>query len=869
MKVNDVRKGKIPIIFSIIVLLTSPLSGMTELSYAGTTDGLETQPVESKQVLNDKNTSETIEIETDTSKCSSDKIPIENVSEAVASPSEERNKTVINLADLQKYVEFLNEYGMDMDLDWIGLAGWMVLIEDSLSDIKINKKEELGWEKGAKVTIELNYNKGSIDIDNYEFTAPVETSSSMATANAGLFRGIYLRALIQKYGVALPKDEEQVYSISILSPVEVYSLDKTICYKIYIEGSELLLDIERVKAKYSTDTDSEDAENSLSLLVTLNKKFKYLTAGKNEALWHVSNSDESFQYPLRVPSVLTKVNFSLATPPQLKLHAKENNSLKLNEDVDKLNLSEFVSVSDTMKETVGDESQITYEWVTKPDTTKAGTTVGVIKAVEKYGEYLNIDTTEVLFRVDNDQLTAETSPQTVPLGTVSNTLDTNKFVENVKLGDTTLTSDQYTTKLVGTLPTDTVGEKTAKVLISANDYPSEIEMDVPVTVTWGNTILLNGSSRRSIGAYTYFPEVDRVEISWGSEENEREINGSFGEEVYYRISMYQPEKESFLIGEMNRKWDLIGRGSQPASIINDIPSRGIDVSEGDIMEIYHAQSLSHQRMLQIYTDETPTDLSRHVETTYVELTKDGYRPLQFNYATPKGGTISISTTDEELDHKVNEYIDLSNAPQAKVVGFVKYPDRSKEGNTKGTIRVQEPLSTGKNIQQDYEVSFTAEEESVFQIDQVSDFDFGSVKKSSQEQTIPIKNGEEAPSIQVTNRSKIDEWTLEVHQTKEFSDKNGHTLEGAEMTLDRLTSSGDSQLLLQSKPIKLTEDATEVAWYFNPNNSNPNGTSTIHFGTKDSNGVSLRIPKNTIQNTTDYQAEITWELIADPTLNTDK
>ncbi|WP_277902650.1 hypothetical protein, partial [Enterococcus lactis] len=80
-------------------------------------------------------------------------------------------------------------------------------------------------------------------------------------------------------------------------------------------------------------------------------------------------------------------------------------------------LSKFVSVSNTMKETVGDESQITYEWASKPDTTKPGISTGVIKATEKYGEYVNTDTTEVSFTVVNDQLTGTATPQTVPLGT--------------------------------------------------------------------------------------------------------------------------------------------------------------------------------------------------------------------------------------------------------------------------------------------------------------------------------------------------------------------------------------------------------------------------------------------------------------------
>ncbi|HGV8438598.1 hypothetical protein AAK913_13540 [Enterococcus faecium] len=722
------RKGKIPIIFSIIVLLTSPLSGMTELSYAGTTDGLETQPVESKQVLNDKNTSETIEIETDTSKCSSDKIPIENVSEAVASPSEERNKTVINLADLQKYVEFLNEYGMDMDMDWIGLAGWMVLIEDSLSDIKINKKEELGWEKGAKVTIELNYNKGSIDIDNYEFTAPVETSPSMVTANAGLFRGIYLRALIQKYGVALPKDEEQVYSISILSPIEVYSLDKTICYKIYIEGSELLLDIERVKAKYSTDTDSEDADNSLSLLVTLNKKFKYLTAGKNEALWHVSNSDESFQYPLRVPSVLTKVNFSLATPPQLKLHAKENNSLKLNEDVDKLNLSEFVSVSDTMKETVGDESKITYEWLTKPDTKIEGKTKGTVKVTEKYGDYVHEATTDVEFTVKEDALlTAEDVSQEIALGTDIQNLDLNKFVENVKLGEQELEPKEYQIELITPFTSDLVGEQAAKIRVKLNSDTSKfVDIDVPVEINWGNSLRIKGSGFQTISGLSLLNRDNNLIIKATRGTDTDVHNGAEGmlnpkyDEHYLDIELFDHTENGNLSSSPKVTKSFNGT-DKISKIEEDIGS--VKVNAGDILKISHQEIKTQKKMISVYEENKEKvpyeEYNFPMKESYYEITSTGYETLFFNQLTTTEGNVPIFATDEYLDEHAEDFIDVSQSESLEIQGFSKYPDTETAGEKEAEIKISEMLTSGKKIEYEYKVKLTVVDERTITAEAVS------------------------------------------------------------------------------------------------------------------------------------------------------
>ncbi|HGF7742860.1 TPA: hypothetical protein QFM57_002586, partial [Enterococcus faecium] len=88
------------------------------------------------------------------------------------------------------------------------------------------------------------------------------------------------------------------------------------------------------------------------------------------------------------------------------------------------------------------------------------------------------------------ELSAEATPQTVPLGTATDSLDLTKFVKNVKLGDTSLTSDQYTTKLVDTLLTDQVGEQSAKVEVSLKSDPTvKVEAVVPVIIEWGNSLV--------------------------------------------------------------------------------------------------------------------------------------------------------------------------------------------------------------------------------------------------------------------------------------------------------------------------------------------------------------------------------------------
>ena len=143
--------------------------------------------------------------------------------------------------------------------------------------------------------------------------------------------------------------------------------------------------------------------------------------------------------------------------------------------------------------------------------------------------------------------------------------------------------------------------------------------------------------------------------------------------------------------------------------------------------------------------------------------------------------------------------------------------------------------------------------------------FEEVKQSSAQQLSSGKNQTgEIPRIQITDTSPAETWTLRVSQPKEFSDASGNTLKGAHITLNNLSVIGDSNLLIADKEIILGEEAEEIAWFFYHDDSNKKGITDIQFGKMDS-GMQLVIPRNTIQNSTDYHATIQWELVSDPTL----
>ncbi|MGJ0996290.1 WxL domain-containing protein [Enterococcus casseliflavus] len=461
----------------------------------------------------------------------------------------------------------------------------------------------------------------------------------------------------------------------------------------------------------------------------------------------------------------------------------------------------------------------------------------------------------------------EVSPQSVYLTQDSQRINPMNTVEDVRFNGKSLDPSEYEVKVKSFIDTDTVGRKTAEMEIIHKESGVSEQFDLPISVLWGNTILLQGSSYRSLGSYTYFPEEKYIQIGWGTEQNNSVIHSGWGDDIYYSTAFFRPNDDVNLIGTLSPFWEITGKGNQQAaSLISDLPTRRIDVKSGDVMEIFHAQSISHPLMTQLFINEQSNTLAKIAETTYVEVTDNGYVPLQINYVIPKKSKIPINVSNEELEQSLDEFLDMSSAPQVQVVGFTEYPDRTKVGTTTGIIRVEQILSTGRSIVKDYEVPFTVElPDGLFGISTVDDILFEEVKQSSTQQLSSGKNQAGGiPRIQITDTSPAETWALRVSQPKAFSDASGNTLSGAYITLDNLSVSGDSDLLIADREIILGGEAEEIAWFFDHDDSNKKGITDIQFGKMDS-GMQLVIPRNTIQNSTDYHATIQWELVSDPTL----
>ncbi|MCZ4370059.1 hypothetical protein O3Q50_13475 [Enterococcus lactis] len=535
----------------------------------------------------------------------------------------------------------------------------ILMIQHQLLQSGFEGDTKIGWEKGAKIKQTLDIKEGHIDIDNfniestpavnYEYIPEIKSPEgikyqlfSVKIWNIGM-NSLMLASDQKKYFELLPTPDT----------IKFYSLDGTVEYRMDITPSHVELIVERVQAKSSTDL-SVPLEMQDPIKLSLNKSFIIGFINIYDELTLSDVGLSTFEYPADTEKFISGI--SPITTPHIKIHAKENNALNLNEDVDELDLSKFVSVSNTMKETVGDESQITYEWASKPDTTKPGISTGVIKATEKYGEYVNTDTTEVSFTVVNDQLTGTAAPQTVPLGTNIDSLDLNKFVKDVKLGDTSLTSDQYTTELTGGLSTDEVGKETAKVKVSLKSDPTnKVEIDVPVTIEWGNSLVFKDDFNNGFN-YTA-ASISLLNGSDGPKLVATKGDGfrTSGQVLFYArpdITIYSKSLDTIVT-----QFSETTYSQHP----NDVMTRwnglfkemGDQLKYGDILGVkvyqsYHPTTNQNGKNTWVSREDKLVTETEGLDTAFYELTKEGLKLIDLSGSANKQ-TVQYGTDSTKID----------------------------------------------------------------------------------------------------------------------------------------------------------------------------------------------------------------------------
>lgn len=360
-----------------------------------------------------------------------------------------------------------------------------------------------------------------------------------------------------------------------------------------------------------------------------------------------------------------------------------------------------------------DYSGIELEFTEYPDTNKEGSQEGKIIAKEqtKSGSFMK-ETYKVNFDVVNNQkITAEATPQNVPLGSDSSSLILENLVNNVKINGELVEKDAYTIEIVDFPSTDTNNSPTVtKVKVINKAFPSEtVTVDIPTQILWGNSVVFgsydyggNGRTSATFTLHTFDKPI--ITASQGKNDDDLEIHSSFPNDLYYSFNLFDmKDKEAQLIDEnqLGDKYIQANGGDPKKTKLNDWGSgvnRQQAVNYGDVVRAWQVETSKNW----LYENEEMKTYNNKKQAVYYEITKKGYKPLQINFATTKKQKISIDMTDEEINNQISQSIDLPAGLDAK---FIEYPSRDKAGDANGVIRVSQVLESGKKVEYDYTVPF--------------------------------------------------------------------------------------------------------------------------------------------------------------------
>ncbi|EIB6519548.1 hypothetical protein K9D97_002130 [Enterococcus faecalis] len=491
-----------------------------------------------------------------------------------------------------------------------------------------------------------------------------------------------------------------------------------------------------------------------------------------------------------------------------------------------------------------------------PDNSKTGNTTGTIQVREKLvnGNYVYYDY-EVSFTVKDDlKIIANPNKQTLNLGSDFSKVSPYDLVTDVKLGNQTLAKDDYTVSVQNTVSTDTVGDKTTKVLITyKKDQSKTLSLDVPVNVMWGNSVVYGGydygGDGRTTAAFTLNTGTSPfITASQGGTRDDNEaIHSNFSNEKYYMFDWFDFSNEQMLLmnednngtkyiqanGDDLKKDKLKEWGTNQKQIVN----------YGDIVRAWQAESSKNW----LYENEQKNSYNMGKKSVYYEITKEGYKTLHLNHLETKTPSIPIYSTEEYLDEHISDYIDLKGYPNISVKEFSQYPNTKASGQQKGKIIVEETLTTGKKVQYEYEITFTIGDGTLTY----------SVPK-----TLTFKEFAKSKSEQVIQRKYSGDLGLEI------SDNRGEGKQGNWRLTAQVSQSEELSpyLIFRDDSLQdkyLNQGATEI--YSQAKQSNPTEPLNVEVSgqwTKDT-GILLKVPSNNTLSSKQYASTITWNLVEGP------
>ncbi|PFA61474.1 hypothetical protein, partial [Bacillus cereus] len=260
------------------------------------------------------------------------------------------------------------------------------------------------------------------------------------------------------------------------------------------------------------------------------------------------------------------------------------------------------------------------------------------------------------------ELTAEAVPQEIALGSEITEQDAKGLVTNVRLGDKVLQPDEYNVEVLLQPDTNIIRDSTIQVKVSAEDGQTDpVSIDIPTNVGWGETLELLGGYSSNVIALTLHGQVDgtfKMTGTRGKKKGNGRVHTSFQSE-YLGGSLFSVKDQISELDNLEEYYRFSVNGQdQLDQVYKNFESQIVKL--GDVVQIRHNEILFFEHLIKLHHEGSTSLVGGDIINSNIsfEVTKSGYKKLYYNQLEPKRVTVKHGATEEELNQKLQESIDL-------------------------------------------------------------------------------------------------------------------------------------------------------------------------------------------------------------------
>ncbi|TYV75313.1 DUF5011 domain-containing protein [Listeria monocytogenes] len=309
-------------------------------------------------------------------------------------------------------------------------------------------------------------------------------------------------------------------------------------------------------------------------------------------------------------------------------------------------------------------------------------------------------------------VTATAVPQTHPLGRALEYLKAEDLIKDTKIGSEAVGSDEYNLKIKQMPDSNVIGTKEIIVTITRKHNGVENDIKVPLEITWGNSLKINGTNHQTVMGVTTHKSSSGFDLIATRGQNDKKnplIHQSIKDE-YVNIGLIHPDNKQ--LDQLKPYYEFSKKGSDKVDEAFKSFERQ-KAKVGDIIQVKHKELVGDSHFVEVATENkftTPTE-GYLDNRSYFEIDSAGkFKAIHINQLKGKESTIFTSSNQAYLDQHIQEFIDFKGYKNIIAKEFKTYPKTDKVGSSKGIILVEEQLNSGKKIQWEYEVNFVVKED---------------------------------------------------------------------------------------------------------------------------------------------------------------